>query len=342
MFRVLLTSLTVPLCCAGAELPANQTEFFESKIRPVLASACYNCHGAERQKSGLRLDWKEGLLKGGERGPAIVPGDPDKSLLVQAIAHTHAELKMPRNADALGAATVEAFREWIRMGAPDPRVEPPSAESSQAADWPSVFALRKQWWCWQPPKEVEPPVMPGIEHPVDRFLTAELQKQGLPPAPPADPATVRRRLAFVLTGLPPLEDEPHRPHESYSSYADALIASPQFGERWARHWMDWLRYAESHGSEGDPAIPHAWQYRDYLIRALNADVPYPQLVKEHVAGDLLPPRLSADGKINETAIGPAHLRMVFHGFTPTDALDERVTLPTTRWTSSAKPSWASR
>ena len=329
MHRVLLTALTVPLCCAGAELPADQTEFFEAKIRPVLASACYDCHGAARQKSGLRLDWKDGLLKGGERGPTIVPGDPDKSLLLQAISHTHAELKMPKNADALSAATIADFREWVRMGAPDPR-DKPAAEST--ADWPSVFALRKQWWCWQPPKLVEPPVIPGVEHPVDRFLTAAMQKQGLSPALPADPATILRRVSFILTGLPPSPDEVAsftqaqilNPKSEILNQIDRLLASPQFGERWARHWMDWLRYAESHGSEGDPAIPHAWQYRDYLIRALNADVSYPQLVKEHLAGDLLPPRLSADGTINEGAIGPAHLRMVFHGFTPTDALDEFV------------------
>jgi len=320
-FRVHQWLLLSAFTCAAAESDAVQAEFFESKIRPVLASACYDCHGAEKQKAGLRLDWRDGLLKGGDSGPAIIPGKPDESLLLQAIEHTHAELKMPKNADALGKATVADFRTWIEMGAPDPRDQP---SANNEGDWPAAFALRRQWWCWQPLKEVSPPDIPGVEHPVDRFLQAEMQKHGLTPAPPADAATIARRLAFILTGLPPAPDAA-APLSTLNSQLSTHLASPRFGERWARHWMDWLRYADSHGSEGDPAIPHAWQYRDYLIRALNADVPYPQLVKEHLAGDLLTPRLSADGALNESAIGPAHLRMVFHGFTPTDALDEFVT-----------------
>ena len=320
------------MALATLPAPAQDFSFFESRIRPVLASSCYECHGAEKQKSGLRLDWREGLLKGGNRGPAIVPGDPDNSLLIRAIAQTRAELKMPNGREPLSAATVGDFREWIRSGASDPRDKP---STGSEGDWPAAFVLRKQWWCWQPLKTLEPPDIPGVEHPVDRFLVAEMQKHGLTPAPPADPASIVRRLYFILTGLPP--DAAYFSHPSpdshetdgtarnYAPLIDKLLASPRFGERWARHWMDWLRYAESHGSEGDPAIPHAWRYRDYLIRALNADVPYPQLVKEHIAGDLLPPRLSDDGTINDAAIGPAHLRMVFHGFTPTDALDERVT-----------------
>src|SRR5436190_21404807 len=151
--------LLSPLVCAAVSAaPVEQREFFESKIRPVLASVCYDCHGPEKQKSGLRLDWREGLLKGGEHGPAIVPGDPEKSLLIQAIARTHPEIKMPKNADALSAATVEAFRQWIRDGATDPRDKP---ATETAGDWPAAFALRKQWWCWQPLNKVEPPAVPG-------------------------------------------------------------------------------------------------------------------------------------------------------------------------------------
>jgi len=316
----LLLLIALTLATRAAEFSAADLEFFESKIRPVLASACYDCHGAEKQKAGLRLDSREALLNGGESGPAIVPGDAEKSLLFQTIAGTHAELKMPKNADPLSATAVAAFREWMQMGAPDPRDKP---STSGDGDWPAAFALRKQAWFWQPLQKAEPPEVPGVEHPVDRFLRAAQQKAGLSPAPRADDATIARRLAFVLTGLPP--HRPYEPHSPYRDYADELLASPAFGERWTRHWMDWLRYADSHGSEGDPAIPHAWQYRDYLIRALNADVPYFQLVREHLAGDLIAPRLNNDGILNESAIGPAHLRMVFHGFTPTDALDEFVT-----------------
>lgn len=310
----------------AAEITGPGAEFFESKIRPVLASACYDCHGPEKQKAGLRLDSRDAVLKGGESGPAIVPGNAEKSLLFQSISGAHPDLKMPKNADPLGAGAVSAFREWIQMGAPDPRDKPSAGGDG---DWAAAFQLRKQAWFWQPLQNTEPPDVPGVAHPVDRFLHAAQQKAGLSPAARADEATIARRLAFVLTGLPPdtpdRPSEPHTPYPPDAAYVDALLASPAFGERWARHWMDWLRYADSHGSEGDPAIPHAWQYRDYLIRSLNADVPYYQLVREHLAGDLITPRLSADGTLNESAIGPAHLRMVFHGFTPTDALDEFVT-----------------
>jgi cytochrome c553 len=312
----------LPVSSQAADVTPSGLEFFESKIRPVLASACYDCHGAEQQKAGLRLDSRQGLLDGGDSGPAIVPGDAEKSLLFQAVAGLHADLKMPKNADPLGAPAVAAIREWIEMGAPDPR-DNPSAGGD--IDWAAAFALRRQAWFWQPLREVAPPEVPGVAHPVDRFLRAAQRDAGLSPAPRADHATIARRLAFVLTGLPPAPPTPGEPAPTAGAQADALLASPAFGERWARHWMDWLRYADSHGSEGDPAIPHAWQYRDYLVRALNADVPFFQLVREHIAGDLIAPRLNHDGTINEAALGPAHLRMVFHGFTPTDALDEFVT-----------------
>ena len=327
--RALLSRLSVfvaaalPLPGQEPEITAAEREFFESKIRPVLASACYDCHGAERQKGGLRLDSRRGLREGGESGPAVVAGEAGKSLLYQVVAGTHAELKMPKNADPLGAPAVAAIREWIEMGAPDPRDEPAAAGGD--ADWPAAFALRRQAWFWQPLREAEPPEVAGVTHPVDRFLRAAQQAAGLAPAARADEAAVARRLSFVLTGLPPKPPVAGGPEPAYDARVDALLASPAYGERWARHWMDWLRYAESHGSEGDPAIPHAWQYRDYLVRALNADVPYFQLVREHLAGDLIAPRLSPDGTVNEAALGPAHLRMVFHGFTPTDALDELVT-----------------
>ncbi len=327
-----LIFLLPPLAAIAAEPQAEGVAYFETHIRPVLASTCYDCHGPEHQKGGLRLDWREGVLKGGKRGPAIVPGDVENSLLIQAIAHTHAELKMPKAGDPLSAATVEKFREWVRMGAPDPRDKLPEEGSAQGT-WPSVFALRKQWWSFLPLNVQDPPAAKdgASANPVDRFLQVAMEKEGLGPAPEADAATRARRAAYVLTGLPPAREavdaltrDPSP--AAWSAYLDRLLASPRFGERWARHWMDWLRYAESHGSEGDPTIRNAWRYRDYLIRALNADVPWPQLVREHIAGDRLPePRVDKALGVNESAIGPAHLRMVFHGFTPTDALDEFVT-----------------
>ena len=317
-----LAAATMPLWSQGAEISGSEREFFESKIRPVLASACLDCHGAEKQKAGLRLDSRPAVRRGGESGPAVVPGDAGKSLLYQAISGTHADLRMPKNAEPLSAATVAAFREWIDMGAPDPRDAP---SSGGEADWAAAFELRRQAWFWQPLRPAAPPEVPGVAHPVDAFLRAAQRQHGLTPAPCADQSTIERRLAFVLTGLPPVPPVSGEAGPATGEMVDALLASPAFGERWARHWMDWLRYADSHGSEGDPAVPHAWQYRDYLVRSLNADVPYFQLVREHLAGDLIAPRLSRDGAVNESALGPAHLRMVFHGFTPTDALDEFVT-----------------
>ena len=309
---------------AGSLAAAPVTDplaFFESEIRPVLASACQECHGPERQQSGLRVDHRDGLRRGGKRGPALIPGNPDGSLLLQAVSGTHPELRMPKQGSPLTPAAIAALRTWIAMGAPDPRDRP---SQGNAGDWPAAFALRRRAWFWQPLTSVDPPAMQGVAHPVDRFLRAAQEKSGITPAGRTDAAAFARRLAFILTGLPPRTGA-GEPDPFSDAAVDALLASPAFGERWARHWMDWLRYAESHGSEGDPAIPHAWTYRDYLIRALNDDVPFWQLLREHIAGDLIQPRLSRDGRLNEAAIGTAHLRMVFHGFTPTDAVDEFIT-----------------
>jgi hypothetical protein len=332
MLRPALLLATLPTLLDAAEPSPDQLAFFESRIRPVLASSCYDCHGPEKQKGGLRLDWRDGLLKGGENGPAIIPGNPDDSLLIKAITGQHPELRMPKNADPLPALAIENLRTWIRDGAPDPRSQPSTGTGS---DWSAAFSLRRQWWCWQPLRKSSPPQVPDASHPVDRFLRKAMQEAELRPAPAAAAGTLIRRASFVLTGLPPSpeqteaftaawQNEADRP-STWSALIDRLLQSPAFGERWARHWMDWTRYADSHGSEGDPAVPYAWQYRDYLIRALNDDIPYFQLVREHLAGDLLPPRPGRNPAINEAAIGPAHLRMVFHGFTPTDALDEFVT-----------------
>jgi len=319
----------------AAPIPDAQREFFESRIRPILAQECYACHSeATKAKGGLLLDSREGWRKGGNSGPVIEPGNPDESLLIHSIRHEIEDLKMPKNGAKLDPSILEDFREWIARGAPDPRDAPPSPDDvAKDTDWTAVSARRAQWWSFQPIKNPPVPEVNGVDHPIDRFIRAGLAKEGLKPTPPADPWTLVRRLAFNLTGLPPnpevteafKTDSIRNPQSAIRNLTDSYLASPAFGEKWARHWMDWIRYADSHGSEGDPAIPHAWRYRDYLIRAFNDDVPLDQLTLEHFAGDLLEtPRLNADLKINESALGPAHLRMVFHGFSPTDALDERV------------------
>jgi hypothetical protein len=316
--------------------PADQLDFFESKVRPILAQDCYECHSvAGKKKGGLLLDSRAGWEAGGESGPAIVPGDPARSLFLQAIRHEHDELKMPKAGAKLTDAVIADLEKWIRLGAPDPRDKPPSKEElARATDWKTVLARRKaEGWAFQP--ITNPPIpQPGSRnHPVDRFLRAKIEESGLQRSKRADAATIVRRLSFVLTGLPPTPGQvsafeqsfTRQPQAAVESFVDAALASPHFGEKWARHWMDWVRYAETYGSEGDPAIPYAFRYRDYLIRAFNRDVPYPQLVREAIAGDLLPdPRIDRDLGINESALGIGQLRMVLHGFSPVDSLDELV------------------
>jgi Protein of unknown function (DUF1553)/Protein of unknown function (DUF1549)/Planctomycete cytochrome C/Concanavalin A-like lectin/glucanases superfamily len=322
----------------AAEIKPEAQEFFEKKIRPVLAAECYECHGPTKRKAGLRLDYRDGLLEGGDTGPAVIAGDVEKSLLIQSIKHLHDDLKMPKNGAKLDGGIVADFEKWVRMGAPDPRDKAlTAAEASKDMDWTQVLKLRKQWWSFLPVTHPSPPAVKNevwSQHPVDRFVLKKMEDAGLEPAKRADAGTLIRRISFVLTGLPPSPEEVaafeksaiQNPQSAIESLVDRLLKSPRFGEKWARHWMDWVRYAESYGSEGDPAIPYASRYRDYLIRAFNADVPYPQMLREAVAGDLLPsPRLNKDLGLNESALGIAQLRMVLHGFSPVDTLDEMVT-----------------
>ena len=310
-------------------IAADSTEFFEQKIRPVLVAECYECHGSEKQKGGLRLDSRDAIRKGGDTAPAVTPGEPAKSLLLSAIRHLDPELKMPAKAPKLDDGVIADFEKWIAQGAPDPRDEPPK-DSGGKPSWEALLAARRGWWSLQPVRPPEPPAVRDAAwsaHPVDRFLLAKMEAHDLAPAPDADPRTLIRRLTFALTGLPPTPEEieafVHDP--AVEPAVNRLLASPRFGEHWARHWMDLVRYADTHGSEGDPDIPEAWRYRDYLIRAFNADVPLDQLIREHLAGDLLPnPRWNRDEQWNESMLGTAHLRLVEHGYQPVDTLDEQV------------------
>ncbi|MBU6302505.1 MAG: DUF1553 domain-containing protein [Verrucomicrobia bacterium] len=333
LVALLVGALASPL--HAAPIPGARLEFFESRIRPILAQECYECHSeATKAKGGLLLDSREGWRKGGDSGPVIEPGQPEASLLLQSIRHEIDDLKMPKNGAKLDARVLDDFREWIAMGAPDPRDTAPSkGEAVKESDWAAVSARRAQWWSFRPVVNPPVPEVKGVDPSVDRFIRARLAREGLEPSPPADPRTLARRLAFQLTGLPPGGEETRAfaaeslrdPDSALRKLTETYLASPAFGERWARHWMDWIRYADTHGSEGDPVIPHAWRYRDYLVRAFNGDVPLDQLILEHFAGDLMEqPRVNPGLKLNESALGTAHLRMVFHGYSPTDALEERV------------------
>ncbi len=315
--KKILFAISAFLCCQSSAATPQQIEFFESKIRPILAQECYECHSTgTKKKGGLVLDSRPGWQSGGESGDVIKPGDPAASLLLQSIKHEHDDLKMPKNGAKLDNKVIADFERWIREGAFDPRDTAPSKEEiAKETDWKSVLQRRKEWWSFQPISK-----QPANKT-IDDYIDAELAKNGIPAAPPADAQTLRRRISYILAGLPPSDSSDK---SDPSDQINTLLNSPAFGEKWARHFMDWVRYAESYGSEGDPAIPYAHQYRDYLIRAFNDDVPWPQMVKEAIAGDLLPhPRIQ--NGLNESAIGIAQLRMVLHGFSPVDALDEMVT-----------------
>ena len=285
------------------------TEFFEKNIRPVLVEKCYACHSAKIKTpmGGLRVDSRDGIRKGGDTGPAVVARDPARSLLLTAISYADLRLKMPPNGK-LPDAEIAAFRAWIEIGAPDPRIEPSAAPAANTID----LDEGRKFWAFQPIRKSEPPPVRGTAwpaNPIDRFLLAKLEQNRIAPAPPADRRDWLRRVTFDLTGLPPtaleldayLADSSPRAHENV---VGRLLASPHYGERWARHWLDLVRYAETNGHEFDNDKLDAWRYRDYLIRAFNADVPYDQLVREHIAGDLLTaPRTTPDGAYLESPLG---------------------------------------
>ena len=337
---LVLLMMTCPTSAtAGDRAPSvEHLEFFEQKIRPVFVEHCYKCHNSSTESNaGLALDFRDGLLEGGESGPAIELGNSADSLLLAVLRHEMDGRRMPAGGPRLDEEILRDLARWIDLGAPDPRDQPPSAaELAEATSWESIRQQRMAWWSFQPLEVVNAPDVADnnwSDHPVDRFVLRRLREVGLPPAEPVDPSALLRRLTFALTGLPPTADQRAAFEEAFQrDHAQAvddlvtrLLSSLRFGERWARHWMDWVRYADSHGSEGDPPIPYAWRYRDYLIRALNQDVPYPQLVREHLAGDLLEnPRRHPDSGINESALGIGHFRFVQHGYAPTDPLDELV------------------
>lgn len=269
-------------------------ELFEKTIRPYLVERCYECHATHgTREQGLAVDWAGGLRDGGDSGPAVVPGKPAESLLMTALRHED-DLLMPKGGPKPTPDIVQAFERWIALGAPDPRRSPPSAdEIAEETSWPKIFARRRQWWSLKPigrpaiPSRMTAPKswLAESDHPVDRFVAATLAQSGIAPSDEADADTLLRRATFVLTGLPPMPAErtaflADTAPDRWERLVDRLIASPAFAEHWARHWLDCVRYCETHGSEGDPAIPFAWRYRDWCIRAIRDDVPIDRFFRE--------------------------------------------------------------
>lgn len=311
---VLCATLITDFALAGGkDADPSAIEFFETQVRPVLAKNCISCHGPAQQFSGLRLDSREQMLKGGTRGPSVLPGNSANSLLTKAIRQL--DLKMPVGGK-LTDGEIAAIEKWIDLGAPWPAG---SGKSSATAGEPAFYErIKKEHWAYQPIANPNPPVTRNQSwsgHPVDRFVLAGLEKAGLQPAADADRRTLIRRLSLVLTGLPPspLEVDLFERDPSLAAYEkliDRLLASPHFGEQWARHWMDVMRFAETFGNDWNYEVGGAWRYRDYLIRAFNQDVPYDQLIREHLAGDLIEkPRLNPEQGLNESIIGTAFLRL---------------------------------
>jgi hypothetical protein len=274
-----------------AALDREGIEFFEKKIRPVLVEKCFSCHSARqgKRKGGLSLDTRAEILRGGDRRPAVRPGDPEASPLIQAIRYADEDFKMPPRG-RLPASVVADFEAWVRRGAPDPRAG--TAETSPAQEAP-----RKELWSLGPLRAGTPPDVrraDWVRTPVDRFVLARLEEAGLAPNGPADRRRWIRRLSFGLLGLPPSPEDVERfvhdpAPDALERLVDRLLASPHYGERWARFWLDAARFAESHGFEQDYDREHAWPYRDFVIRAFNEDLPFDRFVAWQIAGDELAP-----------------------------------------------------
>jgi Protein of unknown function (DUF1553)/Protein of unknown function (DUF1549)/Planctomycete cytochrome C len=263
--------------------------FFEAKVRPILQGRCVDCHGGGKVKGGLDLTSRQGLLKGGDSGPAVSLEAPGESLLVDAI--NHRELKMPPKGK-LPQAELDTLGRWVEMGAP----WPDGALSSKAGP-PAVDDRARNFWSFRPVVRPEiPKVLQGdwARSPIDRFVLAKLEAARLAPAPATSKTSLLRRVTYDLTGLPPTPDEvdaflADSSPDAYEKVVDRLLASPRHGERWARHWLDLVRYAETDGYEFDAPKPNAWRYRDYVIKSLNSDKPFDRFIKEQIAGDELQP-----------------------------------------------------
>ena len=254
---------------------AHADDLFESKIRPVLIESCFPCHGAKKVSGGLRVDSRQALLEGGDTGPAIVPNDPAASLLLKAMRHEKGVSAMPPK-KPMDRARAEAFAAWIKAG----------------AKWPETTAGFKgeRHWAFEPLRKETPPML--ARSPVDAFIAQTLRQKGWTPLGPADRRTLIRRATFDLAGLPPTPDEvtaflADRSPDAFAKVVDRLLASPRYGERWGRHWLDVVRYADSAGENSDHPLPHAWRYRNWVIQAFDKDKPYDEFIREQIAGDIL-------------------------------------------------------
>ncbi len=318
-----LLSAVNPL--SAAEPQSAEEEFFEKQVRPVLVEHCHKCHGPTKQWAGLRLDSRDAILKGGDNGPAIMPGKPDASLLIRAVKHTDDNLKMPENGK-LAEGQIAALVRWVEHGAVYPAGSLTAARSRDP-----------NHWSFQPPAVQSIPVVKEAawpQSPIDHFILAKLEAANVVPAALADKRTLIRRVTFDLTGLPPTPAEvanflnDDRP-EAFAILVDRLLDSPAYGEHWGRHWLDVARYADSNGLDENIAHGNAWRYRDYVVASINQDKPFDRFVVEQIAGDLLPfdnepqqhAQLIATGFLS---IGPKVLAEVDQPKMRMDIVDEQI------------------
>jgi hypothetical protein len=305
VFATLSATVGAP-ALAGAD--DNATVFFESRIRPVLVEHCYKCHSGRTKspKGGLRLDSREALLRGGDNGPAIVPGKPEDSLLLKALSYDGEVAEMPPDAK-LSDQVLADFHGWIASGAPDPRKEGPAVTPPAGVD----VASGPDAWAFRQPRHHATPAVRDTSwsrNELDRFILAGLETKELRPAPDANRTTWLRRVALDLVGLPPSPEQivafiNDSSPQAAERVVDRLLASPAFGERWARHWLDLTGYADQIGTANDIFAEHAWRFRDYVIGAFNADRPFDRFIREQLAGDLLPSNNVEERARNLTATG---------------------------------------
>ena len=327
-----LGAVCVPALADSASpqtLTAEQSAFFETKVRAVLATNCYKCHSVEqgKAKGGLTLDSRDGWAKGGDTGPAITPGDPEKSLLIKAVTGADPDLQMPPKGEKLTAAQIADLSTWIKMGAPDPRIV-----TTTGAKLSGLTDKARAHWSYQP---IKPPAVPAVTNkvwvatPVDAFILAKLEANKMVPNRPAPREVLLRRATYDLIGLPPTPEElkafeNDRSPKAFEKVVDRLLASPHYGERWGRFWLDSARYADTTGNadgkNDDYRYVNAWSYRDWVINAFNADEPYDQFLKEQIAADLLP---GADKNPNSlAALGFLTVGKRFQNIN--DTYDERI------------------
>ena len=298
VFAAMLLATVGHAAPPAPEADAQKLQFFESQVRPLLSANCFKCHGGEKVKGGLRLTSRKTILIGGDSGPAVSLDEPSKSLLLHAIGYTDDNLQMPPK-QKLSPEQIAVLTKWVAMGAPFS----PTAEVTEAAQPmparripPPVNEQNRKFWSFQPVKRPSPPAVnrkEWVRNPIDAFVLAKLEAKGLSPAPPASKTALLRRAFYDLTGLPPSPADVQQflsdpSPTAYEAVIDRLLASPQYGEKWGRHWLDLVRFAETNSYERDGDKPNAWRFRDYVIRSFNADKPYDEFVKEQLAGDEMP------------------------------------------------------